>query len=75
MALHRTIRFCERQIEYAPVAVRAYRMDPYNFNLPEHPGYETLISLYEEVGSGMKHSVWPERRKTRLGRGLGCPDS
>ncbi|EGK13704.1 hypothetical protein ACFQ49_05830 [Kroppenstedtia eburnea] len=50
VALHRTIRFCERQIEYAPVAVRAYRMDPYNFNLPEHPGYETLISLYEEVG-------------------------
>ncbi|MFC4077925.1 hypothetical protein [Salinithrix halophila] len=50
LALHRTIRYCERQIEYAPVAVKAYGMDPYQYGLPTHSGYDRLVSLYEEVG-------------------------
>ncbi|OYD09530.1 hypothetical protein [Paludifilum halophilum] len=50
VALHRTIRYSERLVEYAPVAIKAYRMDPYVYELPEHPGYETLIALYGEVG-------------------------
>ncbi|PTM58902.1 hypothetical protein [Desmospora activa] len=49
LALHRAIRYCERQIEYAPVAKKAYQMDPYNFGLPQHPGYNGLIHLYVEV--------------------------
>lgn len=49
LALHRTIRYCERQVEYAPVAAKAFQMDPYQYRLPEHLGYETLISLYEEA--------------------------
>lgn len=49
VALHRTIRYCERQIEYAPVAAKAYWMDPYTYALPKHPGYDTLIFLYQEV--------------------------
>jgi hypothetical protein len=49
VALHWAIRYCERQIEYAPVARKAYQMDPYYFKLPEHPGYNGLIALYAEV--------------------------
>ncbi|PTX58676.1 hypothetical protein C8P63_11574 [Melghirimyces profundicolus] len=50
VALHLTIRYCERQIEYAPVAIRAYRLDPYRCELPQHPGFEMLTSLNEENG-------------------------
>lgn len=49
VALHWAIRYCERQIEYAPVAKKAYEMDPYNFGLPQHPGYNGLIHMYTEV--------------------------
>ncbi|SDX15628.1 hypothetical protein SAMN05444487_11126 [Marininema mesophilum] len=49
IALHRVIRYCERQIEFAPVARKAYEMDPYQYGLPAHPGYNHLILLYEEV--------------------------
>jgi len=49
VALHRAIRYCERQIEYAPVAKRAYQMDPMVTELPEHPGYDILVTLYEEA--------------------------
>ncbi|SFS60266.1 hypothetical protein [Marininema halotolerans] len=54
IALNRVIRYCERQIEYAPVAQRAYEMDPYQYGLPVHPGYHYLVMLYEEA------SEWTE---------------
>ncbi|GGE24760.1 hypothetical protein GCM10011571_28640 [Marinithermofilum abyssi] len=48
VAMERAIRYCKRQIYYAPVAAKAYRMDPTVFSLPEHPGYDRLITMYEE---------------------------
>ncbi|MCS1350692.1 hypothetical protein [Mechercharimyces sp. CAU 1602] len=50
IAAEKTIYFCEAQIEYAPVAVRAFADDPMTEALPAHLGYETLYTIRAEQG-------------------------
>ncbi|MDR6227377.1 hypothetical protein [Desmospora profundinema] len=47
-ALDRTIEYCQVQIQYAPVARRAFENDPFHPHMPEHPGYHCLIQILEE---------------------------
>lgn len=47
-ALQQTIEYCQLQIQYVPVAIRAFKDDPFIDKLPEHVGYCYLIKIWEE---------------------------
>ncbi|MFC4077107.1 hypothetical protein [Salinithrix halophila] len=49
-ALDRVVEYCQLQIQYVPVALRAYQNDPFTGELPEHLGYDYLVSIREEEG-------------------------
>ncbi|OYD09531.1 tetratricopeptide repeat protein [Paludifilum halophilum] len=50
-ALEKTIRYCKKQIRYAPMAIRAHRMDPLSKGkLPHHYGYKQLAIIYDKQG-------------------------
>ncbi|PTX53655.1 hypothetical protein C8P63_12816 [Melghirimyces profundicolus] len=42
--------YCELQIQFAPVAKRSFKNDPFSKGLPEHTGYRCLIELMLEDG-------------------------
>jgi tetratricopeptide (TPR) repeat protein len=49
-ALEMAIRYCEKQIAYAPMAIRANQMNPQSKGLPQHYGYKQLAIIYEKQG-------------------------
>ncbi|PTM60029.1 hypothetical protein [Desmospora activa] len=49
-ALDQTIEYCQVQIQYAPVAKRAFENDPFHPHMPEHIGYQNLIQILQEKG-------------------------
>ncbi|SFS60272.1 tetratricopeptide repeat protein [Marininema halotolerans] len=49
-ALEKTIYYCEKQIQYAPMAIAANRMDHQAKELPQHYGYKQLAIIYEKQG-------------------------
>lgn len=44
------VRYCEKQIAYAPMAIRANRMNPQTKGLPQHYGYKQLAIIHEKQG-------------------------
>ncbi|MFD1426205.1 tetratricopeptide (TPR) repeat protein [Kroppenstedtia sanguinis] len=48
--LEKAIRYCEKQIEYAPMAIRANQMNPQSKGLPQHYGYKQLAIIHEKQG-------------------------
>lgn len=44
----RAIEYCELQIQFAPLAKRAFENDPFTDELPDHIGYRYLIGFKEE---------------------------
>ncbi|MFC4077926.1 hypothetical protein [Salinithrix halophila] len=49
-ALDMAIRYCEKQIRYAPMAIHANRMNPQAKELPQHYGYKQLAIIYDKKG-------------------------
>ncbi|MFD1407678.1 tetratricopeptide repeat protein [Kroppenstedtia eburnea] len=49
-ALEMAVRYCEKQIAYAPMAIRANRMNPQTKGLPQHYGYKQLAIIHEKQG-------------------------
>ncbi|GGE20425.1 hypothetical protein GCM10011571_23000 [Marinithermofilum abyssi] len=65
VAWNRAKEYCRLQIHYAPVAIRAYRDDPFAEGLPEHQGYTYLARMMEEDGQykqalDLVHAGWNE---------------
>ncbi|OYD09145.1 hypothetical protein [Paludifilum halophilum] len=50
-ALEKAVEYCQLQIQYVPVAMRAFHNDPFTSGLPEHVGYSYLIDIREEQGA------------------------
>ncbi|PTX58677.1 hypothetical protein C8P63_11575 [Melghirimyces profundicolus] len=49
-SLKKAIYYCQKQIQYAPMAIRAHRMDPLTKELPHHYGYRQLAIIRDKEG-------------------------